>query len=662
MKRRKPVTRSSTRKTTTHYRYLPLDETAQEIRLLTLLPGASVAEIRILLHANSFTQHNVPKYEALSYAWGSSKYVVNIKVGLGNDSLAVTQNLAVALRHLRHKNEVRVLWIDAICVDQGNLEERSRQVQRMSDIYKKAQRVVVWLGPAKNHSGFALKLIQELSSKIEVDWLNQVMRPATEDVHDQHWASAEAEIPFDNHQWHALQALLSRSWFERLWVWQEIRLADLNTAIVMCGFDFILWRNFKKAVYCLFCKANQSIAFKDKIRQAFRLSNDSGPKILMDLVNISTQAKCSDDRDRIYALLSILDSSSVTINIIPDYTKTASQVYQDTALSILSQTRKLDLLSYSEMASRRIDIPSWVPDWSCVRDCSPLECQLAAGSTWSNTSYLGGGVLQTTGVLLGAILHVQAIPYVIFDEDIIEAVQSLVFSDVLDGVYVAGGSMLDAYCRTLCGNLFSETILPCSSDYPSFDESKKALRDTLVSQSEVSSAVANWGYFSMVGRHLIGRILFKTYEGCIGLAPRAAQPNDQICVLLGCRVPLILRPRTSGQYQVVGECYIHGSMNGEALHGPLPTHFERVVQVAPDSGLEFVAYVNRHTKEVHVQDPRLGPLPENWRLKSHDKDNLFSWIVNDETGEGHDEPGLDPRLTPEALKERGVDLKEFELM
>jgi Heterokaryon incompatibility protein (HET) len=471
VKRRKPVTSLSTRKTTTHYQYLPLDEAAQEIRLLTLLPGASSAEIRILLHANSFTQHNAPKYEALSYAWGSSKYVVNIKVGSsGSNSLAVTQNLAVALRYLRHKNETRVLWIDAICVDQGNLEERSRQVQRMSDIYRKAQRVVVWLGPAKNYSGFALKLIQELSSKIEVDWLNQ---PATEDVHDQHWASVEAEIPYDNHQWHALQALLSRSWLERLWVWQEILLADLNTAIVMCGFDFILWRDFKKAIYCLFCKVNQSIAFQDKIRQAFRLSNDSGPKILMDLVNKSTQAKCSDDRDRIYALLGILDRSGVKIGIIPNYTKTTSQVYQDTALSILSQTRKLDLLSYSEMTNRRIDIPSWVPDRSCVRDCNSLECQLAAGPTWSNMSYLGGRALQTTGVLLGAILHIQVISQVIYDEDIIEAVQNLVFNDALDDVYVAGGSMLDAYCRTLCGNLFSETILPCSSDYPSFDESKK---------------------------------------------------------------------------------------------------------------------------------------------------------------------------------------------
>jgi hypothetical protein len=166
----------------------------------------------------------------------------------------------------------------------------------------------------------------------------------------------------------------------------------------------------------------------------------------------------------------------------------------------------------------------------------------------------------------------------------------------------------------------------------------------------------------MVGRHLIGRAFFKTYEGHIALGPRAAQPDDQVCVLLGCQVPLILRPSPGGRYQVVGECYVHGYMNGEALLGPLPTHYERVAQVAPDSGLEFAAYVNRRTEEVHVQDPRLSSLPKTWRFKSHDKEHLYSWIVNDETGEGYGDPGLDPRLTPKALKERGVDLKEFTLI
>jgi hypothetical protein len=408
LKRRRPVTRSTTRKTTTPYQYSPLDEETREIRLLTLLPGIFSAEIHILLHVTSFTEHYTPKYEALSYAWGSTENPVAIKVGTSEkDRLAITQDLAIALQHLRLENKTRILWIDAICVDQQNLQERGHQVRRMGDIYRRAERVVVWLGPAKDQSSLALKLLRELSSKIAVNWPSLTMEATSKEPFEQHWASIGIKLPFKIHQWHAIQSLLDRSWFERLWIWQEIRLADPKSAIVMCGFDVVRWQDFRDAIFCLCYKPLTSRLF-EKARQAWLLCDSTGKLSIYRLAQRTEDSKCADDRDRIYALLSICDNRHGQSNIIPDYTKSASQVYQDITLHILNESQDIDVLRSCEISRRRMDMPSWVPDWSCKSDFAPLIRQRADGSTSSHTSYLGEGVLQTTGVFSGSLAYLKS--------------------------------------------------------------------------------------------------------------------------------------------------------------------------------------------------------------------------------------------------------------
>jgi hypothetical protein len=113
-----PGTSSSTCKSTT------LDEEAQEVRLLTLLPRAFSAEVCILLYVTSFIEHHTPKYKDFSFAWGSTNDLVIIKVSNSEEgSLNVTQDLSIAIRHLWLKNETCIFWIDAIRVDQQTLEE-----------------------------------------------------------------------------------------------------------------------------------------------------------------------------------------------------------------------------------------------------------------------------------------------------------------------------------------------------------------------------------------------------------------------------------------------------------------------------------------------------------------------------------------------------------
>ncbi|KUJ08711.1 HET-domain-containing protein, partial [Mollisia scopiformis] len=111
-------------------------------RLLKILPGLEHAVIKCELEVVDLESR--PRFEALSYVWGNPNPPNTIECN--NQPHSVTPNLALAIRRLRMPDGTRVVWIDAICVNQEDLNERSQQVQLMREIYSQAWRVVVWLG------------------------------------------------------------------------------------------------------------------------------------------------------------------------------------------------------------------------------------------------------------------------------------------------------------------------------------------------------------------------------------------------------------------------------------------------------------------------------------------------------------------------------------
>lgn len=155
-----------------------------------------------------------------SYAWGSRDEPVHIEVGSsGTHTLSVTRNLGTALLYLRYHDRPRKLWIDAICVNQNDLEERSRQVPRMSDIYSKASRVVVWLGQATKHTPAALETVEHIASKVVIDFKRGTMCSASSKHSERHWGDRYIDLPDKRRVSQVISDLLIREWFERLWVW-----------------------------------------------------------------------------------------------------------------------------------------------------------------------------------------------------------------------------------------------------------------------------------------------------------------------------------------------------------------------------------------------------------------------------------------------------------
>jgi len=200
----------------TTYRYSPLNEKAQQIRLLTLLPGTISPQkdfqIRIKLHIVELTKENEHEFEAVSYVWGSTDDHLDIWIETesGPQSLKITRNLYDCLMHICYESHPCILWIDAICIDQQNIPERSSQVRRMADIFSWSKRVVVWLGREADGSSLALHLLEVLSSKIEVDWEKVSKKAASEDASEQHWGDPNIALPYNEQEYTAIVRLLER--------------------------------------------------------------------------------------------------------------------------------------------------------------------------------------------------------------------------------------------------------------------------------------------------------------------------------------------------------------------------------------------------------------------------------------------------------------------
>jgi hypothetical protein len=180
------------------YCYSPLSRGANNIRLLRLMPYKYEGGERTKLQCELFeySLQDLGKwthlYEALSYTWGTEEKPCSITIQKQN--LDVTTNLYAALLHLRDRSLERIIWVDAICINQKNPEEQGQQVQLMAMIYSKAHRVIVWLGETADGVEGALEDIQHAANEESTECSNKKMNQK------------------------AIVNLLQRPWFRRIWV------------------------------------------------------------------------------------------------------------------------------------------------------------------------------------------------------------------------------------------------------------------------------------------------------------------------------------------------------------------------------------------------------------------------------------------------------------
>ncbi|TVY91805.1 Heterokaryon incompatibility protein 6,OR allele [Lachnellula willkommii] len=356
------------------YRYTALSE-GSWIRTIELFPGAHSTELVCSLSERRILGDR--PYEALSWHWGEEKRGSTIKIQ-DNGVLflfAVKPTLESALRRLRRPDTSRLLWIDTICIDQENLQEKSSQIQMMTEIYQEAHLVRVWLGEEGNDSALAMSFIQFVQEHID-----------------------DSELLFDDRhtrEWSALSALLTRPWFGRRWIIQEIALA--KQAAMHCGSHEVSWPEFNLFVELVeghvstLSEVHGDILPDDKARPwanipssgAARLAHVAGEifeksddgtilsrlQSLESLVLKLTAFKASMPHDIIYAILPLAmdvqlnneaSKKPSTQNFPVNYSWTFQQVCQDFINYIIVKSGCIDIICQHWVPKEFNGLPSWI--------------------------------------------------------------------------------------------------------------------------------------------------------------------------------------------------------------------------------------------------------------------------------------------------------------
>ncbi|KAF9871539.1 hypothetical protein CkaCkLH20_10950 [Colletotrichum karsti] len=659
------------------YQYSPL--ASGDIRRFILFPGGFDDPLQgQIVHDKVTFEDEYEAYEALSYVWGDQDDPETLTVlahtiwGLLDDeelyeigSLRIGQNLASALRHLRHKTDFRALWCDAVCINQNDLDERATQVLRMGYIYQYAARVVVWLGPGDEDTSGAIQTLSTMGSPWRWTEEDGLMLKDGRDE-DYYWHEAEdGALTFSpiycetvlKADWQPLLHLLRLPWFSRLWVRQEIGLAN-ESAIFVLGYQEIRWSILGDALLfiLMFIIERQPPLdqfAKHQIQKYIINATDivyssriPDQRSLPSLLLSTNRCKCSDQRDRIYGIAGFQPAFCIQ----PDYEKSVRQVYAD-AFRGLAEGGSCQLLSWCDMA----DSPSWAPDFTRpVPKLLSAVDQQVSGPSEAVFAFLPDLSARTVGVYCDTVAScLPPIPEAA-DGGVLQAViQSWINRILFRDMHNYNTAMVD--------DLVSTITLGKVQEY--YEDSRWTLRqvqnvflrnvkgynaDESVSEEHVASQLDRWCELI-----LPGSVLHETQEGFFALGNEATRPGDRIFAILGCPDLIILRPVVDQQvWRVVGSCFMHSRVRMEAVLGDLPAGWQMKY-----ASKHWYYSFTRPDGTSTPEDPRLEPLPAGWVHYYDERVGLPVW----ENPEGV-KTSYDFRLSPERLRARGVELEELILV
>jgi hypothetical protein len=569
------------------------------------------------------------------------------------------------------------MWIDALCIDQSDIEERNHEVKRMGDIFRLATRVVAWIGPAYQGSTLALATMRDLAQHIV--WKSSRACKPRPGWSDSSWHDFTVPLSLNKLVEIAIGNLFSRSWFRRLWVLQEIHLSS-PSSIVQCGQETIVWTDFQGAAMVLLSKHDDGTAGKLR-RHLWEMSRicfyTKGIK-LDDLFWKYHDLGCQLPHDRIYGLMN-LAPPGWSSRIEPDYSLPVLDVYRDAFMAYSQYYGRLDLLPRTGVNgagtfSSDEQWPSWVPDWTArVLDTIPPGNGFNASSfSPAHTVLHGRNELEVAGIRLGPITYMYRLEISSF-ADLAEYFNQLGLEKIMEKEYLPGETVLDAHLHVVTHSRLEDRS-PCSG-WPTLEQLREHIID-LAHGRESRYDFTQYESNVIVG--LMDSYFFITSDGYLGhcrtrgtlqkgkvrlfSSPRLltfASSGDEVFIPLGCQTPILVRPTSDRKHRTLGDCFVHGVMSGETLLGPLPANYSVQGRAGPD-GVTRTRFLNNDTGEHTMGDPRLVPIPfpEGWLFLDFgmevDDPDYCPLFGNSETGKI---VAYDPRMTMCALMERGVNIQ-----
>jgi hypothetical protein len=346
--------------------YEPFNGDNDQIRLMKI--NRDTASNVFQYELARFSLQALPSYVALSYAWNETTLVVEVHVPektsihLDGQTFQVGHHLAAALDYFcKHLPPGAWLWIDAICINQNDVDERDDQFMHMRSIYSKAESVVVWLGRGSHNSTQAVELIETVAAY-------------DDSVHATDWIMNSLKDQEQRHAWLAIHHLFERSWWTRVWIRQEAALAQSVEVVV--GNQKLSWDSLEKfivdlsAIFHIFGprflyqryidhKALNALMTLQGLRNA-RLRGETAAYGLVPNLIITLHSKCSDERDRIYGIVGL--SSDVAI-AKADYRLSSRDIFIDLTRSYIQASGQLDIMLIDTQSRDSMNLPTWAPDW-----------------------------------------------------------------------------------------------------------------------------------------------------------------------------------------------------------------------------------------------------------------------------------------------------------
>ena len=528
------------------------------IRCVSLGPGQGGEPLRCEL-VNSHLVSMRGKYEALSYTWGDSTQTISIF--LNGRPVQVTANLACALRHLRRPRDDRLLWIDALCINQADGSEVNSYVQRMWSIYQDSRNVVVFLGESRQGSDQALQLLSELSC----------LSAEASERHTQitHVIGDEQKAA----HWKGLLKLMQRPWWSRAWIIQEYAVAP--RVIFVCGLVTLGGDVFNQAMeHLIDYRYNAKIPHRWQhlvrhvaltpinhllsTRHQYQGSSPQAKPAPIEILYRSRGSKAADPRDKVYSLFRLIAEDP---RLQPDYRRSAHDLYKDVVKAMIDFSGSLEIFSHHNVGNIGLPhMPTWCPDWTVMRGGRYLLQQKrysAAGSTRAHAVFHDNS-LTVKGRALDRI-EVISKPTKYGDFKHGPAMHA-----TAKGFWELASKRKEysSYTWPDVPAAFSETLTSSRSRQRDPDGWKSHVLDA----NTVEQMWKDWCQlrndpFSLDGpaekrakkfedamlSALYGRVFFVTQQGRFGFADSTAQVGDTIAVLLGGEVLFALRQQRSAQ-------------------------------------------------------------------------------------------------------------------
>ncbi|KAI4173817.1 MAG: hypothetical protein LQ346_008339 [Caloplaca aetnensis] len=577
--------------------YQPLQP--NEVRFLRLLPGSG----KLAAQLEIYPLLEVKPYIALSYTWGNSPCnpgPINrlYEIKLNNQCFKVQENLYDALDYLTPKvlNEDCLFWVDAICINQNDVGERSVQIQHMAYIYEHAFAVYGWIGVP--HDEEEIRLALALMRRIDdvfIDGLAkynndpyQVTVTITPEMEDLFPGNVDSEC---YRGWLGIKEMVERSYWWRTWIYQETTTTTDTTffcgdehfsvwsviATVLTANHFCGYLQFPESFHCI-ARCGASVMATIRQLGVFPRGNS-----LLDLLQATGETECSDPRDKVYAVLGMAGDLSSGRDINPDYSKPVSEVYTDTVrfslsqpehgLRVLGHVRHIPNYWTSALncAFDGRSLPTWVPNYSQQGASRPFRAEVA-GSAWAynacgakkaHNAKIEGGRLVVMGYHVDEIVSVSEI----WINDVISIAEVEAWApENPDSVYYPTGQTRDEAFRT---TILADMVLSTDSrGHVADSRGHVADWNLMHATTHTLTADENKRKQEMVfalNNASNRRRLCWTNSGRMGLVPATAQAGDLLFVLWGGQMIHVLRRTESERFTYVGESYIHGIMDGELV-------------------------------------------------------------------------------------------------